>query len=109
MIDGGHAHNALERLRDPSHATALPREELVSLVRAAGFGDAAVVSEREQSIDAARWLAQAHGDPGPVEAALRAEASGGAPTGLRARLVDGALRITQTWAVIAGTRAAPHS
>jgi hypothetical protein len=53
-------------------------------------------------MDASRWLSQAHGDPDPVEAALREEAEGGAPTGLRARYVQGALQITQTWAIVAG-------
>jgi SAM-dependent methyltransferase len=103
MVDGGHRHNELERLRDPSHAAALSREALVAAVRAAGF-DADVVAEREHEMDAARWLAQAHGDPEPVAAALRAEAEGGPPTGLRARIDGGALRIAQTWVVVSGAR-----
>ncbi|WP_028058857.1 hypothetical protein [Candidatus Solirubrobacter pratensis] len=71
----------------------------------AGF-DAAVVSEHEHRIDAERWLAQAHGAPEPVREALRAEASGGAETGLRARFAGDALEITQTWAVVGGVKAA---
>ena len=54
-------------------------------------------------MDAARWLAQAHGEREPVEAALREEARGGPPTGLRAHYAAGALRITQTWVILAGT------
>ncbi len=103
MIDGGLRHNELERLRDPSHTSALSHERLVALLRDAGF-DAAVVAEREHTMDADRWLAQAHGSREPVETALRAEAEGGALTGLRARRVDGALQITQTWAIAAGER-----
>jgi hypothetical protein len=55
-------------------------------------------------MDAARWLSQAHGSREPVEAALREEAAGGPATGLRARLVNGALQITQTWVIAAGER-----
>jgi SAM-dependent methyltransferase len=106
MVDGGFSHNALERLRDPSHAAALSRDRLVSLLADAGFAGS-VVAEREQAIDAARWLAQAHGDAEAVSRALEAEASGGEPTGLRARFVGDALQITQTWVVIAGSRTAP--
>jgi SAM-dependent methyltransferase len=105
MIDGGLAHNELERLRDPSHATALSRTQLVSLLADAGF-DAAVVAERDRSIDADRWLAQAHGSPVPVLEALRAEASGGAATGLRAHFAGETLQITQTWVVVGGLRTA---
>jgi SAM-dependent methyltransferase len=102
MVDGGFSHNELERLRDPSHTSALSREGLVKLLRDAGF-DTSIVAEREHTMDASRWLAQAHGSREPVEAALRAEAQGGPPTGLHARLVDGALQITQTWVILAGT------
>ena len=84
MVDGGSRHNELERLRDPSHTAALTRERLVGLLRDADI-DASVVAEREHTMDADLWLAQAHGEREPVEAALRAEAEGGAPTGLRAR------------------------
>lgn len=103
MVDGGARHNELERLRDPSHTSALSRERLVELLHDAGF-DADVVAEREHTMHADRWLAQAHGSPEPVEAALRAEAEGGPVTGLRARYADGALRITQTWVIAAGER-----
>jgi SAM-dependent methyltransferase len=105
MIDGGSDHNELERLRDPSHAGALSRDALVSLLAESGF-DAAVVGEREHRIDADRWLAQAHGSREPVLEALRAEAAGGPATGLRAQLAGDALQITQTWVVAGGIRTA---
>jgi SAM-dependent methyltransferase len=101
MVDGGLRHNELERLRDPSHTTALTTSTLLALLADAGI-TASVASEHEHAMDASAWLAQAHGDPQPVEAALREEAEGGAPTGLRAHYADGALRITQTWAILAG-------
>src|SRR4051812_29780710 len=37
MVDGGFAHNELERLRDPSHVAALSRERLLELLGDAGF------------------------------------------------------------------------
>jgi SAM-dependent methyltransferase len=102
MVDGGHDHNALERLRDPSHTSALTTSTLLAHLADAGI-DASVAAEREHTMDASRWLAQAHGEREPVETALRAEAQGGPPTGLHARLVDGALQITQKWVILAGT------
>jgi ubiquinone/menaquinone biosynthesis C-methylase UbiE len=102
MVDGGARHNELERLRDPSHTSALTTSTLLALLAAAGI-EASVASEREHTMDASRWLAQAHGEREPVEAALRAEAQGGAPTGLHARLMNGALQITQKWVILAGT------
>jgi len=77
---------------------------LIALLREAGFS-AAIASEREQAIDGAKWLAQAHGERAVVEAALRSEASGGPPTGLRARFVEDALQITHTWVLVTGVRA----
>jgi ubiquinone/menaquinone biosynthesis C-methylase UbiE len=94
MVDGGHRHNELERLRDPSHTAALSGDTLVALLREAGFHDAEVVATRDQRIDADRWLAQAHGDRAKVAEALGNEAN--EPTGLNAE--DGT--ITQTWVIV---------
>ena len=102
MVDGGARHNELERLRDPSHTSALTADALLALLAHAGI-TAAVAAEREHTMDASRWLSQAHGDREPVEAALQAEAQGGPPTGLHARLVNNALQITQKWVILAGT------
>jgi ubiquinone/menaquinone biosynthesis C-methylase UbiE len=102
MVDGGFEHNRLERLRNPSHTTALSRDALQSLLAEAGI-EATIASEREHSMNATRWLAQAHGDRDTVEAALRAEATGGPPTGLRAALAGGELQITQTWVLLSGS------
>jgi SAM-dependent methyltransferase len=101
MIDGGYEHNRLERLRDPSHTTALDLGTLVDLLTDTGF-EVTVVDRSEHTIDAERWLLQAHGDREAVAAALRDEAEGGPPTGLRARIVDGEMQIIQTWVLVAG-------
>jgi ubiquinone/menaquinone biosynthesis C-methylase UbiE len=104
MVDGGFEHNRLERLRDPSHTSALTRDALHGLLQDAGI-DIDTESTREHTMDAARWLAQAHGEPVAVEAALRAEAAGGPPTGLRATGESGALQVTQTWVLLGGSLA----
>jgi ubiquinone/menaquinone biosynthesis C-methylase UbiE len=102
MVDGGGEHNRLERLRDPSHTTALARDTLHALLQEAGIR-IDTESTREHTMDATRWLAQAHGERAAVEAELRAEAAGGPPTGLRATVHDGTLTITQTWVLLAGS------
>jgi SAM-dependent methyltransferase len=102
MVDGGHRHNELERLRDPSHTAALSRERLSQLLAAAGI----VIdetAEREHRMDARAWLEQAQGERERVAKALEAEAAGGPPTGLRATRDDGSLRIAQTWMLLTGT------
>jgi len=96
----------LERLRDPSHA-ACPREaELGELLAGAGLR-AGRVAAREERLAAEPWLERAHPERAAGEevlAALREEASGGAPTGLRAAVVDGTLTITHRYVLIGGAR-----
>jgi hypothetical protein len=50
----GH-RDELERLRDPSHARTLDRDELLRLLADTGI-DAEVVSERNQTMPAAGWV-----------------------------------------------------
>jgi SAM-dependent methyltransferase len=107
MVDGGARHNELERLRDPSHTTALPEEELAALLERHGVR---IVErdERRQAIPAEPWMERAYPPPGVTEqvlAALRAEADGGEPTGLEAHLDDaGALHLAQRWVLLVGVR-----
>src|SRR5262245_7681061 len=54
MVDGGSRHNELERLRDPSHTSALTTSTLLALLAGAGI-DAAVAAERDHTMDAGRW------------------------------------------------------
>jgi SAM-dependent methyltransferase len=104
--DVGDRHNELERLRDPSHASALREDELVAVLADAGL-DASVVAERHQDLPVVAWLDQAA--PGAAErervlAALRAEADGGEPTGLRTRHDDAGLVIQHRWLIVRGAR-----
>jgi SAM-dependent methyltransferase len=103
----GARHNALERLRDPSHTRALELDELLAALRGAGV-EATIVAERAQRLPAQPWLERAASPDAPrseILAALAAEAAGGPPTGLHAvRGADGLL-VQQRWVIAAGRRA----
>jgi ubiquinone/menaquinone biosynthesis C-methylase UbiE len=104
--DLGLRHNEIERVRDPSHTRALERAELVETLARAGV-DAEIASERDQRLDARRWLDQAAPGQEAYERLLNAfedEAGGGSPTGLRATRADPGLTIEQTWVIAAGRR-----
>jgi len=108
MVDGGHRHNELERLRDPSHTNALPEEELMSLLREAGTSVVAR-DERRQAIPAKPWIERAHttteeaGEQ--VLSALDEEVGGGAPTGLHAHEHEGHVHVAQLWVLLVGRKA----
>jgi SAM-dependent methyltransferase len=93
-------HNELERLRDPSHTTALSEDALVAAVADAGF-EVRATDRHDHHIDFEAWLDRAHTPPGPaaeVRAAFVTEIDRGAPTGLRAeRDADGRVALTQRW------------
>jgi ubiquinone/menaquinone biosynthesis C-methylase UbiE len=96
----------LERLRDPSHTSALTAEELVTALSDAGV-PAEIVAERHRTLDAEAWVEQ--GQPPDSAAAeilevLGDEADGGATTGLRAKRDDGRLTIEHLYVIAAGTR-----
>ena len=99
-------HNALERLRDPSHTVALSEDALVAAVAGAGF-QVRATDRHEHHIDLEGWLDRAHTPPGPadeVRAAFAAEIDAGAPTGLRAeRDADGRVTMTQRWVRVLAT------
>jgi ubiquinone/menaquinone biosynthesis C-methylase UbiE len=97
-------HNELERLRDPSHTTALTIEQLVGALEQSG---AAPVHQTftDHELDFERWLAQARtsADAGErIRSALVAELEGGPATGMRPVVRDGTLRFTQRWAIAVG-------
>jgi SAM-dependent methyltransferase len=94
-------HNALERLRDPSHTTALTEDGLAAALAAAGLavGDRGTV---DRPLELESWMERAHtptADAQRIRAALEAELAGdGPPTGLRpARDEEGAVRVAQRW------------
>ena len=99
-------HNALERLRDPSHTEALTEEALVAAVGAAAL-EVHDVDRYGQAMDVEPWIERAHTPEAAADelrAAFAAEIDGGAPTGLRAeRRADGGVRITQRWVRLVAT------
>ncbi len=107
MVDGGARHNELERLRDPSHTTALAEGELAALLERS---DVRLLErdERRQAIPAEPWMERAYPPPGVTEqvlAALRAEVAGGEATGLEAHEDEsGVLHVAQRWVLLAGRR-----
>ncbi len=98
----GERADELERLRDPSHIRCPRPTELAALLADRGLrvvGEAA----RDERLEAEPWLDRAHPAPeahDTVLGALRAEAAGGAPTGLRAVHNDGTLTITHRYHLI---------
>jgi ubiquinone/menaquinone biosynthesis C-methylase UbiE len=107
MVDGGARHNDLERLRDPSHTTALSEDQLVSFLEGAG---ASIVArdEHRQALPAEPWLERAHtttpAASEEVRAALREELGGGSPTGLDAHEHDGHVHVAQSWLLLVGRK-----
>jgi SAM-dependent methyltransferase len=99
-------HNALERLRDPSHTTALTEAALVAAVGAARL-DVRDTDRYEQAMPLEPWLERAHTPPAAADelrAAFAAEADGGAATGLRAgRDADRGLTVCQRWVRVLAT------
>ena len=103
----GERHDELERLRDPSHRSALTERELLSATAAAGL-TAEVVSERRQRMPLVPWLDQALPAASAreeVERAVGAETDGGAVTGLNgSRDEQGRLSIEHRWLIVLGGR-----
>jgi SAM-dependent methyltransferase len=99
-------HNALERLRDPSHTTALTEDALVAAVGAARLAVASV-DRHEHRLDLEAWIDRAHTPTGPADelrAAFTAEIDGGPATGLRAeRDADRPVTLSQRWVRVVAT------
>jgi ubiquinone/menaquinone biosynthesis C-methylase UbiE len=95
----------VERLRDPSHAAMLTVDTIVRLLTSAG-ADAAEPDVFDVERPLRTWLEQSRTPAdvaAAVEAELRQELAGGAPTGMRPLLVGEELWFTQTWAHISVT------
>lgn len=98
--------NRLERLRDPSHVRALPRDKLEGLVRDAGL-TVDTVAERTRERPLEPWLDQAgttDAAAAEIRARLRDELTGGAPTGLRPADHNGELQFSQAFASVVAAR-----
>lgn len=91
-------HNAIERLRDPSHARMLARSELLGLIERCGL-KVLEAPEWARARDYDEWM-DVINEPTRTEnlkVILAALAEAGAPAGLALRLEKGRLRLTHRW------------
>lgn len=94
-------HNALEKLRDPTHVRMLGPGEIPALLSASGL-EPLETQTWAQEREFAEWAAIV-ADPArtaPLEEVLRALARAGRPKGIRLREENGALRFTHTWLLV---------
>ncbi len=99
-------HNALERLRDPTHERMLPASELRRAILAGGFEVAAEDTWR-QSRGFGEW-AGIVADPartGPLRVVLGALARAGVTAGICLREDGGDVRFEHTWLLLAARAA----
>jgi ubiquinone/menaquinone biosynthesis C-methylase UbiE len=97
--------NELERLRDPSHTSALSARAMEALIAAEGT----IVSRdtRDHALPVDPWLEQAHTpatDRRTVVEALERELAGGPSTGMRPDREGGRLTVTQRWQLLVARR-----
>jgi ubiquinone/menaquinone biosynthesis C-methylase UbiE len=94
-------HNAIERLRDPSHVRMLPASELDSCVRRAGFSELETVTwDMDRELD--EWLAIVS-DPArvePIRIVARALAEAGRSAGIGLSIKDGRTVFFHRWRLL---------
>jgi len=101
-------YNDLERARDPSHTRALAAAELRAALEAEGC-DIATTRDWDRPVELADWLSFRPVDDAErdrIHGALHAELAGGAPTGMRPFLRDGALWFTHAMRMLVAVRRA---
>ena len=94
-------HNALERLRDPTHVRMLRAEELLETIQRSGFS-VLHAEEWTQPRSFPEWAAIINMDArtGPLEQIMRALAQAGQTAGISLREEGGELRFTHTWMLV---------
>ena len=99
-------YNHLERLRDPSHATALTGTQAIGSMEEAGLS-MTLVDTRDIPVDFNQWVTMTGTDPqttATIRQALEQELDGGPATGMRPYQERGVLGFLQVWAVMVGTK-----
>jgi len=94
-------YNRLERLRDPSHTTALSKSQLLSMIAEVGL-TLDMVDARDIMVDFQRWVQMTGVDAGTVDSIkqeLRKEIDGKTITGMRPYIEKNALKFQQVWAI----------
>ena len=100
-------YNHLERLRDPSHTTALTRLQAIHAMEEAGLS-ITLVDTRDIPVDFNRWVTMTgtdHETAATIQKSLELElACGGPATGMRPYRKHGTLMFLQVWAVLIGMK-----
>ena len=97
-------YNHLERLRDPSHTTALTRTQATRSMEEVGLS-MTLVDTRDIPVDFHRWVTMTGTDrqnTATIQQALAQELDGGPATGMRPYQERGVLGFLQVWAVLIG-------
>jgi SAM-dependent methyltransferase len=99
-------YNDLERLRDPSHTTALSEKQMIELLEEAGVA-VEKIEIRDIEVDFQRWVQMTVTEPATVETirkALLDDIDEGSQTGMRPFLKNEQLKFLQVWTVMYGTK-----
>jgi len=100
------AYNRLERLRDPSHTTALTEAQMVQMMTHCGL-EMVGADSRQIEVDFERWVEMTGvGDATreEIRTELVVEVAGGAKTGMRPHVSEDRLKFWQTWSVLLGSK-----
>ncbi|MFH0845000.1 MAG: class I SAM-dependent methyltransferase [Pseudomonadota bacterium] len=94
-------HNALERLRDPTHVRMLPHPALVAALRSGGF-EPCYEESWDQQRTFKEWvkIVAAPDRTEPLRYVMRALARAGLDAGIRLREMEGDLLFTHTWLIL---------
>lgn len=107
--DESQLHNAIERLRDPSHTRMLPALALDGAARQAGFRDLqAATWDMDRELE--EWLAIVS-DPvrsDPVRIVVRALAESGRGAGIGLSIKDGQVVFCHRWVFLKATKPSRH-
>lgn len=107
--DESRLHNAIERLRDPSHVRMLPASALDASARQAGFRDLeAATWDMDRELE--EWLAIVS-DPirsDPVRIVVRALAEAGRSAGIGLSVKDGKVVFLHRWLFLKATKPERH-
>lgn len=102
-------HNAIERLRDPSHVRMLPASELDSCAREAGFG-ALQAATWDMNRELEEWLAIVS-DPDrvePIRTVIRALAESGRDAGVGLSVKNGRVVFFHRWRFLKAVKPSEH-
>jgi ubiquinone/menaquinone biosynthesis C-methylase UbiE len=107
--DESRLHNAIERLRDPSHVRMLPASELESGARQAGFRDLeAAAWDMDRELE--EWLAIVR-DPDrvePIRTVVHALAESGRSAGIGLSISHGRVVFIHRWRFLKAVKPAAH-